>query len=257
MKLVRLLACLLQYALPMAAVAVCAAGHDVLAATAPLDLYTARLALSPKTSLLLEFADGTRWPVADRPAVFLESNGAIHPAESAELSGDTLAVHFSDGSRAEFRVTHGRGFAVFRLVRLEARQPVMRFRLFQLAAPLRARHCDTVNGAVVVGNLAAVMAATPNVHAFNEQAGGERADRTGCSHEFVQVTPGKVGEHAARFAATCYGPEQSPSRSSVVPAVTLPSGEYSATFGSREPLKAPVRVRITLQSPERMELPNG
>jgi hypothetical protein len=203
MKLIRLLAYLHQYALPVAAVAVCVAGHDVFAATAPLDLYTARLVISPKASLLLEFADGTRWPVSDHPAMFLESNGAIHPAESAELSGDTLAVRFSDGSRAEFQVVRGRGFAVFRLVRLEARQPVTRFRLFQLAAPLQARHCDTVNGAVADGNFAAVMAAQPNVHAFNEQAGGERADRTGCSHEFVQVTPSKVGAHAARFTATC------------------------------------------------------
>ncbi len=84
-------------------------------------------------------------------------------------------------------MTRGHGFAVFRLARLEARQPVTRFRLFQLAAPLQARSCGTINGAALDGNFAAVMAVKPNVHAFNEQAGGERADRAGCSHEFVQV----------------------------------------------------------------------
>ncbi|MGA2866935.1 MAG: hypothetical protein ABSF95_20870 [Verrucomicrobiota bacterium] len=159
--------------------------------------------MSPKASSALEFADGTRWLASGHPALALEANGAMHPAESAELFGDTLAVRFADGSRAEFQVARGRGFAVFRLTRLEVPQPVARFRLFQLAAPLQARFCDSVNGAALDGNFAAVMAAKPNIHAFNEQAGGERADRAGCSHEFVQVTPGRVGAHAARFTATC------------------------------------------------------
>jgi hypothetical protein len=133
----------------------------------------------------------------------LEANGTTHSAESAELSGNTLAVRFGNGSRAEFQVSRGHGFAVFRLTKYEAPQPVARFRLFQLAAPLQARACGTVNGAALDGNFAAVMAAKPNVHAFDQQAGGARADRAGCSHEFAQVAPGKAGAHAARFTATC------------------------------------------------------
>ena len=53
---------------------------------------------------------------------------------------------------------------------------------------------------------------------------------------------------------TRYSPEQNPDRAAIAPTITLGPGEYSATFVSREPLKAPVRVRITLQSPERMDL---
>ena len=203
MKLNRLLSNLRPRALWVAAVAVCAAGQAGQPATQSLDLSTARLVISPKADAALEFADGARWPASGQPVMALEADRVTHPAESAQLSGDTLVVRFGDGSRAEFHLARGDGFVVFRLTRLEARQPVTLLRLFQLAAPSQARHCNTVNGAALDGNFAAVMAATPNVHAFSEQAGGERADRAGCSHEFVQVTPGRVGAHAARFSATC------------------------------------------------------
>jgi hypothetical protein len=53
---------------------------------------------------------------------------------------------------------------------------------------------------------------------------------------------------------TCYSPERNPNRAAIAPAITLVPGEYSATFGSRESLKAPVRVRITRQLPERLDL---
>ncbi|HWH68256.1 MAG TPA: hypothetical protein VNT26_02685, partial [Candidatus Sulfotelmatobacter sp.] len=52
-----------------------------------------------------------------------------------------------------------------------------------------------------------------------------------------------------------YGPQlKDPEQGAIAPAVTLSAGEYSATFGSREPLKGPVRVRITCQPRERMGL---
>ena len=66
--------------------------------------------------------------------------------------------------------------------------------------------------------------------------------------QFVFLWPGEP--------VTRYSPEQSPSRSSVFPNVDLTPGEYSARFGSREPLKASVRVRITLQPPERVDALN-
>jgi len=75
--------------------------------------------------------------------------------------------------------------------------------MFQLTAPSQARVYGTLNGAALDGNFAAVMAAQPNVRAFNRPPGGTRADRAGCSHEFVQAAPGRVGAHAACFTATC------------------------------------------------------
>ena len=73
MKLIRLLSNLRQYAIPVAAVAVWAAGHAGLAATVSLDFSTAKLVMGPKANSALEFADGTRWPVSDHPAMALES----------------------------------------------------------------------------------------------------------------------------------------------------------------------------------------
>ena len=61
--------------------------------------------IGPKANASLEFAEGTRWPVSDSPDMALEAGGAMRPAEAAELSGDTLAVRFGDGSRAEFHVS--------------------------------------------------------------------------------------------------------------------------------------------------------
>ena len=147
MKVSRLFSGRAPYALLVVGAVICGAEHAVPGAQVFTDVSTARLSVSFKANPALEFADGTRWPVSGRPAMALEAHGVTQPAESAELSGDTLAVRFIDGSRAEFQVLRGRGFAVFRLVRLEAQQPVTRFRLFQLAAPLQARICGTVNGA--------------------------------------------------------------------------------------------------------------
>ena len=186
-----------------ATVVFCVGEHLALAASVSFELATARLDIAPTANASLEFADGARWPASGQPAFALEAGGATYPAESAERSGDALAVRFGNGARAEFQVTCGRGFAVFRLTRLEAPQPVTRFRLFQLGASAQARTCGTVNGAALDGNFAAVMAGKPNVHAFDEQDGGVRADRAGCGHEFVQSAPGKVGAHAARFTASC------------------------------------------------------
>jgi hypothetical protein len=166
MKIIRLLSRFRQYALPVVAVALGATGQPVMAAPVSLDLSTARLVISPKANSSIEFAGGARWPVTGLPALALEADGATDPAESAVLSGDALVVRFANGSRANFQVTRGRGFAVFRLTRLEAPQPVSRFRLFQLAAPLQARPCGTVNGAALEGNFAAVMAAKLNVRAL-------------------------------------------------------------------------------------------
>jgi hypothetical protein len=180
------------------------AGSGVLlAAIGSFDLATARLTVEPGAKAWVEFADGARWPLSCQPAFALETDGASCPAESAEQAGDRLVVRFGNGARAEFRVTCGRGFALFQLARLDTPQPATRFHLFKLPAPAQARVSGTINGATLDGNFAAVMAAKPNVCAFPREAGGPHSDRAGCSHEMTQTAPGRVGAHAARFTARC------------------------------------------------------
>lgn len=168
------------------------------------DLGTARLEISATNpTATLQFADGSRWAGAGQSAFELEIGGALHRAESVSRSGDRLSVQFGAVGSAEFQVTPNTGFAVIRLTRLTTTQPVTRFGLFELGAPRAGRLFGTLNGVAQDGNFAALMAAKPNVHAFNRQAGGTRVDRAGCHHDFVPVTEARVGRFAAQFIATC------------------------------------------------------
>ena len=57
------------------------------------------------------------------------------------------------------------------------------------------------------------------------------------------------GEPVTRYAPGLKTPETAGN----APDFSLPPGEYSATFGSRGALPAPVRVRLTLELPERLD----
>ncbi len=184
-------------------IALLTSGGVLLAVTGALNLETAQLTLDSGGRARLAFADGTRWPMSTGPIFALEAGGTNYPAQSVKHTGNHLRVRFGNGARAEFQTTRGRGFAIFRLERLETPKPVTRLWLFQLPAPARATMHGTVNGATCDGNVAAVMAAKPNVHAISQRAGGARADRSGCSHELTPTTPGRVGAQAARFTARC------------------------------------------------------
>ncbi|MFH1267631.1 MAG: hypothetical protein ABIK89_18090 [Planctomycetota bacterium] len=59
-------------------------------------------------------------------------------------------------------------------------------------------------------------------------------------------------ESATRYGLPLKQPEVSPEKP---PLVVLPSGEHSATFGCSGGPNMPVRVRVTLQPPERYEVP--
>lgn len=180
-------------------------GSAALAAGVVLDLETARLALDSAGRAELTFADGTAWPVTPGSAMELEAGGSSFPVRTVEFSGERLRAQFENGARADFRVTCGRGFALFQLAKLETPAPAERFRLFQLAAPLPATTSGQLNGADDHGRFAAVMAARLNVHAFNQHSGGAHLDRAGCEHELAPVTPGRVGRRAAQFSARCDG----------------------------------------------------
>lgn len=184
-------------------VSYCCACAPTLAAETAFDLETARLILDQNSRTRLEFRDGSRWPRSNEPVFAIDSGGTNYAGTTEELSGSRLLIRFENGARAEFKVTCGRGFALVDLVRLDTPQPATRLNLFLIPAPSQARVSGTVNGAAFEGNLAAMMAAKPNVHAFQEPSGGSHADRAGCTHELLRVASGRVGQHAASFTATC------------------------------------------------------
>ena len=181
-----------------------------------LDLGPARLTLDQRGCVTaLTLADGTAWPVDDRPVFSLETDQGIRVPESVELAGDLLKVRFQGGAVAEFAVkttptaagpsaaTPEGGMAIFELRRLQSDEPPTTLRLFHLAVPPRAEVAGTLNACSTPDWSVAVMGAEPNVDAGLESSGGSRADRPGCSHEFVQAADQfKVGSHAARFTAT-------------------------------------------------------
>jgi hypothetical protein len=168
-----------------------------------LDLTTAKISIDGRGIVTgLGFADGAQWPSAGQPAFAVEVDGKTWAPREVEFAGERCRVRFENGAAAEFRVTTGRGFAVFRLTKLEGGQQLARLRLFNLAVPSGARMASTLNGGAHQGHFAAVMAGEPNVNAAPSQWGSSKADRPGCSHEFARCDQSKVGNHAARFTAT-------------------------------------------------------
>ncbi len=169
-----------------------------------LDLAAAKLTVDDRGIVTgLAFADGTQWPSSGQPAFSIEVGGRTYLPKMVEVNGEQWRVRFENGVIAEFRVSTGQGVAVFRLTKLEPKERITRLRLFSLAVPAGARVAGTINGARHDGHFAAVMGGEPNVRASSSQSGGAKADRAGCSHEFVRGDETKAGSHAARFTATC------------------------------------------------------
>ncbi len=180
-----------------------------------LDLGVARLALDERGRVTdVALADGSHWPVDDRPVFSLETEKGSHVPESVALAGDVLTVRFQGGAVAEFAVkaawtvagpsapTVTRGLAVFELRRLQSDESPTALRLFHLAVPQGAEVAGTLNACSTTDWSVAVMGAKPNVYAGLESSGGSNADRAGCSHEFVPVADQvKAGHRAARFTA--------------------------------------------------------
>jgi hypothetical protein len=168
------------------------------------DLGTARLTLDGQGAVTsLVFSDGQNWPACSQPAFCLQTaQGRLLP-ESVARVDNKLKVLFAGGSSAEFAVQSNRGFAVFRLVKLSTKEKVTNFRLFSLATSPQAKLSSELNAGLSDSTAVAVMAAEVNVHAYAESFGGERGDKPGCRHEFVQTgEEAKVGRSAARFTAT-------------------------------------------------------
>ncbi len=181
-----------------------------------LDLGTARLVIDERGRVTaVTLADGSSWPVDDRPVFSLETDQGIRVPQSVLLAEDLLKVRFQGGAVADFAVktkpaaagpsaaAATRGWTVFELRRLQSDEPPSGLRLFHLAVPPRAEVAGTLNACSTPDWSVAVMGAEPNVHALQESSGGSSADRPGCSHQFVQAADQvKAGSHSARFTAT-------------------------------------------------------
>jgi hypothetical protein len=152
--------------------AFCACFSASAALAASLDLSAVRLVIDERTTSALAFADGTRWPSTGQPAFAIEAGGRTYPPQSIDVHGDHWTVKFANHAAAEFRVTCGRGFALFRLEKLQPRDGVTRLQLFRLATPPGCRIAGTLNACTAGGHFAAVMAAEPNVCAQVVQTSG-------------------------------------------------------------------------------------
>jgi hypothetical protein len=76
-----------------------------IAAEVQLDLGAARLRLDEHGRVTaLTLADGSQWPVDDRPVFSLETEKGTRVPESVELAGEKLTIRFQGGAIAEFAV---------------------------------------------------------------------------------------------------------------------------------------------------------
>jgi hypothetical protein len=192
--------------LPFAAIAVSlllASCHNPLSAQTVFDLETATLAIDAHGVATLALADGTSCPKSGQAAFTLTTATRRLAPTACQFADGKLDLEYADGSKAQFAVAIGRGFAAFRLTKLVSREKVERFALFSQPLPKDAQIAGTLNSAYVGPHIVAVVAAEPNVHALNDQLEGPRGDRAGCSHQFTQSATAKAGRYAAKFDAAC------------------------------------------------------
>jgi hypothetical protein len=171
-------------------------------AAATLDLGGATIDLDANGSAVrLAFAG--EQPLTARAPFEIETEAGPRSARSVRLHGQRLRVEFEGGAAAEFAVTRDRGFALFRLTRLDSDRPVKRFRLFALPVPAGAADVPMLGGAQTTDRFLGVVPASINVRSVHQQVTGLRADRAGCTHQFVQdAADARQGSFAGRFTAT-------------------------------------------------------
>ena len=213
--------------IPMVLLAVYLVGAaKVLAAS--LDLATAKLDINEQgVATSLTFSDGAQWPSAGQPAFSIEAGGQTHLPKSIAVNGDRWTVRFANGVAAEFRVTCGQGFAVFRLNKLEPRDGITSLRLFNLTVPDGAHIMGVINAGTKEGHSAAVMAAEPNVaviwDAPNRLLGAETSIKHGvepAAFGVIACPEAERFEAIARFEA----------------AAGLPSPRFDGVWNKKSPL---------------------
>ncbi len=141
-------------------------------------------------------------PVSPKPiARLISPRGDISPV-SAQLTSDSLAVKFADGSRAKIAVAPGPEFTLFRLESLDLKSSVTNLRLLRIPVPPAATINRTLNAAFFDDQVIALMSASPEI-TVPGAGSSRRLDLQGCSHIFTQTTDARSGRFAAKFAARC------------------------------------------------------
>jgi hypothetical protein len=131
---------------------------------ATLDLSTAQLSIDEHGVVTaIRFADGTPWSSTGQAAFGIVAGGRWHAPESVRAEGNRWTVRFDNGTIAEFRVTCQRGFALFRLSKLESRETITWLQLFRVLVPGDAQVADMLNAATHGKQFVAVMPVEPNV----------------------------------------------------------------------------------------------
>ena len=169
---------------------------------ATLDLKDAQIELDADGSFVRLAFPGNEPLIAQAPFA-IETEAGLMPAKAVRQEGQSLQIDFQDGSVAEFNVTVDRGFALFVLTRLRSDQPVKRFRLFSLPAPASAADVPMLGAAQTADQFIGLLPATINVQPIQQRGTVLRADREGCTHEFIQdPADPQQGTFAGRFTAT-------------------------------------------------------
>ena len=170
---------------------------------ASLDLSTAKLTIDERgVATSLTFSDGAQWPSAGQPAFSILAGGQSHRPKSIAVDGDRWTVRFTNGVTAEFRVTCGQGFAVFRLNKLEPRDGITHFWLFNLAMPDGAHIMNMINAGTKDGHFVAIMAAEPNVAAVWDESTNRLRVETSAKHGIEPAAFGVIAcPEADRFEA--------------------------------------------------------
>ena len=174
---------------------------NVLAAS--LNLSTAKLTIDERGVVAsLAFSDGTQWSSTGPPCFSILAEGQPHGPKSIVVDGDTWTVRYDNGVTAEFRVTCGKGFAVFRLNKLEPRDGITHFWLFNLALPDSARVMNLMNAGAKDGHFVAIMAAVPNVFAAYDAPGNFIRVETSAKHGIEPAAFGVIAcPESERFEA--------------------------------------------------------
>ncbi len=190
-------------AVTVAAAAALSVVAEAVVFAAVLDLSTAKLTINEQgVATAIVFSDGVQWPSSGSPSFSILAKGQPHPPKSIAVDGDRWTVRYANGVTAEFQVTCGQGFAIFRLNKLEPRDGITHFWLFNLAHPDGAHVINVLNAGTKDGHFVAVMSAEPNVYAVNDAPKNLLRVETSAQHGIEPVVFGVIAcLEADRFDA--------------------------------------------------------
>ena len=175
------------------------------AAEIELDLRTGRYASSDTgvvSALKLTSDDKTPEASGVSFGLTLTTGETLSPT-SIRRDGDHLAVSYAPDWSMDFQIKEDHGFALLELTASRLPENLEELHLFQIALPETAVVEPVLNAGFTDSATIALMAAEPNIHAFQESPRSVSADRGGCSHHFEQhKEAARQGQFGIRFGAT-------------------------------------------------------